>query len=58
MAFLSCSDETSCEDFVVFPIKFNLINNIKVGDLIRISGKVEKRLDKYQVVVNNIENIN
>ena len=55
MAFISCSDETSTEDFIVFPNKFILINNIKVGDIIFIKGHVEKRLDKYQIVVNEIK---
>lgn len=57
MAFLSCSDETSIEDFIVFPNKFILLNDIKSGDIIYISGKVEKRFDKYQILVNNVEKI-
>lgn len=32
MAFLRCSDETEKQDFIVFPKKFNLINDVKVGD--------------------------
>ena len=57
MAFINCSDETSIEDFIVFPNKINLINDIDINDIILVSGKVEKRYDKYQIIVNNIEKV-
>ena len=57
MAFLVCSDDTSDADFILFPNRYNLINDIKKGDIVYISGHVEKRLDKYQVVVNNLKKI-
>ena len=34
-----------------------LLNNIKTDDLVMIIGKVEKRLNKYQVNVTNIERL-
>ena len=55
MAFLEVSDETGKLDYVVFPNKIDYINRIKNGDLLKISGKVEKRLNKYQIIVNQIE---
>jgi len=55
MAFLSCSDETSQEDFILFPNKINYLNDIKKGDVIYIAGHVEKRLDKYQVIISSIK---
>ena len=58
MVFLSCSDETSKQDFIIFPTKYNLVKNIEIGDIINVFGKVEKRLDKYQIVVNNIKKDN
>ena len=58
MVFLSCSDETSKQDFIIFPNKYNLVENIEIGDIINVFGKVEKRLDKYQIVVNNIKREN
>lgn len=54
MAFMICSDETEIMDFIVFPNKFNLIKDVKVGDVVRVYGKVEKRYDKYQILVNNV----
>ena len=57
MAFINCSDETSTEDFIVFPNKFNMLDNISNGDIVLITGKVEKRYDKYQVIVNKIEKV-
>ena len=29
-------------------------NNIKTGNILEIIGRVEKRYDKYQVIVNNV----
>ena len=57
MAFLVCSDETTSEDFVVFPNKYNLLNDLKVGDIVKIIGRVEKRYDKYQILVNDIKRV-
>ena len=57
MAFLVCSDETNKEDFIVFPNKFNLLNDLKVGDIVKVYGKVERRYDKYQVLVNDIRKV-
>ena len=58
MVFLSCSDETSKLDFIIFPNKYNLVQNIEVGDIINVFGKVEKRLDNYQLVVSKIIKLN
>ncbi len=58
MAFLEASDETGKLDYVLFPKKIDYINRVKKGDLLKIEGKVEKRMEKYQIVVNKIEIIN
>ena len=50
MAFLVCSDETGSEDFIVFPNKYNLINDIRIGDIVKIFGKVE-------ILVNDIRKV-
>ena len=57
MAFLNCSDETNNMDFIVFPSKFNLIRELKSGDIVEIFGKVERRYDKYQILVNDIKKV-
>ena len=54
MAFLDISDETGRLDYTLFPNKIDYINRIKKGDLLEIVGKVERREDKYQIVVNKI----
>lgn len=57
MAFISASDETGKADFTVFPNDYNLLKDIKKGMLIGVIGRVEKRMDKYQIVVNNLNEI-
>ena len=57
MAFITGSDETTTSDFVIFSRYFDELKKIKEGDLARIFGKVEKRLDKYQIIINKIEKI-
>ncbi len=55
MAFLKISDETGTIDATIFPKKIDYINRVKNGDLLLINGRVEKRLDKYQIIINKIE---
>lgn len=55
MGFISASDETGFGEFTVFPKKNELLNSIKKNDFVRIRGQVTKRIDKYQIVVSNIE---
>ncbi len=55
MAFLLISDETTSLDFILFSNRIDYINYIRKGDLLRITGHVEKRLAKYQIVINKIE---
>ena len=57
MAFLVCSDETNKEDFIIFPNKFDLISDMKEGDIVRVYGRVEKRFGKYQILVNDIRKV-
>lgn len=57
MAFIRASDETRTGEFTCFDSVTSSLNVIKKGDLVRISGRVEKRLDKYSIVVNKIEKV-
>lgn len=57
MSFITAEDETGTLDFIVFPNKNSLMTKFKKDNLILISGRVEKRIDKYQIVVSNIEKI-
>ncbi len=57
MAFISASDETLSGEFTCFDSVMPQLNFIKKGDLVKIKGKVEKRFDKYSVIVKTIEKI-
>jgi DNA polymerase-3 subunit alpha len=51
MAIFIGSDETDSCEFVIFPKNYEQIN---IKELYLVDGKVEKRYDKYQIVVNNL----
>ncbi len=56
MAFLKLSDEYGCIDGVVFPIYYKEIyNSLRKMIVINAYCKVERRLNKYQLVLNKIE---
>jgi uncharacterized protein YdeI (BOF family) len=54
MAFILASDDLGTMSLVVFSQLVNLLNNIKVKDIVEIRGRVTKRFDKYQINVSNI----
>ncbi len=56
MAFINASDETGSMEYVVFPKVWN--NDIKAKDILLVYGNVERRLDKYQVVVQKLKKLN
>lgn len=58
MAFMQGTDELSTIDLVMFPKVYDKYNNINSGNIVKINGKVEKRFDKFQIVVNNIQVLN
>ncbi len=58
MCFIKISDELASIDGVVFPQLYKTLNEIKRDKTVLISGKVEKRFDKYQIIVNNIKYLN
>ncbi len=53
MSFITASDETTSNEFVLF----DSLNGIKDGDLVQIKGRVERRYDKYQIVIKEIKKI-
>ena len=57
MAFLTGSDETSSFEFTLFPKVFIEYQEISKGDLLKIRGHVEKRLDEYQIIVERIKRL-
>ena len=40
---------------ILFPNQYKLYSNLKRGSVIRLYGKVEKRLSEYQLIANKIE---
>lgn len=54
MAFIDISDEYTNLDIVVFPRMYDLLININKSDIVHIVGKVEKRMSKYQLVLEKI----
>ncbi len=57
MAFFVGGDETGVADFTVFPKIYDLFKDIKTNDLIIVFGEVQRRFDKYQIIVNNIKEL-
>ena len=57
MAFLDLSDDTGKISCTVFPKKASYLNELKIGDIVKIKGQVQKRLDKYQIILENLTKI-
>lgn len=57
MAFITGSDEVSTIDIVMFPSTYSKYSDINNNDILKINGRVEKRFDKYQIVVNELEKL-
>ena len=55
MAFLTGSDETGSKEFIVFPNTFKNFENLEKGNIIKVRGKVEKRLNEIQVIVDKMK---
>ncbi len=55
MAFLTGSDETMSMNYTLFPKIFQQYSDLSTGEVVRIVGVVEKRLNEYQIIVNQIE---
>lgn len=55
MAFITYEDETGIGEAIVFSDQFRLIDNLNVNNIIRVKARVERRLDKYQIIIQNLE---
>ena len=58
MAFLTGSDEATMLDFTLFPKVYQQYPNLDRGDILKIRGRVEKRYDEWQVIVDKIKRLN
>lgn len=54
MAFVTGTDEYGQVSLTLFPKQYKEYKKIKEYDIINIRGKVEKRYDTYQIIVNNL----
>lgn len=55
MAFVLASDDTSEIDLILFPKIYNKFKNIDKNTVVLVSGQIQRRQDKYQVIVNDIK---
>ena len=55
MAFITGSDETSTMEYTLFPKIYNEYINIEKGNLIKVRGNVERRLNQLQIIVEKIK---
>ena len=57
MAFMNASDASGSKEFTIFPKEYNLYRDISFGDVIKVVGKVEKRINEVQIIVEKIKRI-
>ena len=55
MAFVYAGDEYRQVELTIFPDVYKEYNRIKKHDIVCVYGKVEKRLDNYQIVVSKLK---
>ena len=55
MAFITAQDEFGSISLTLFPKTYKQYNNLSKRSIIRVFGHVERRFDKYQIVVNSIK---
>ena len=55
MAFISGSDEYGEVELVMFPKVYEKYYNLSKGDVILAYAKVERRINEYQLIINNIK---
>lgn len=57
MAFITGSDATGSCEYTLFPKVFNKYSDLERGNIIKIRGTVEKRLNEIQIVADKIRNL-
>ena len=57
MCFVTGVDELNTLDMVLFPLVYQQVPLLEVGMMIQVKGHVEKRFDKYQLVVQQIKKL-
>ena len=57
MAFISLQDEFGVIQVTIFPKEYPKIKNINKNDIVFINGKVQRRMNSYQVILQNIKKL-
>ena len=57
MAFINGSDESGKVDLVMFPLVYKNNSYIQRGNIIKVKGRVEKRMSSYNLSVSTIEKL-
>lgn len=57
MSFITGSDSTATMEYTLFPKIYQQYNSIQKGDILKVRGIVEKRLNQLQIVVQKIKNL-
>ncbi len=57
MFFIKANDEFGDIDITVFPDYYNEAFGLNINDVIYVSGRIEKRMSRYQLVARKIEHI-
>ena len=57
MCFLKASDEEASADITIFPKTYMQYSDIEENDVILVKGRVEKRFDQYQIIVEKIKKL-
>lgn len=58
MSFLTISDEYNKITVILFPKVYEQFKNIKSGNVYKIFGKIERRMNNYQMIASRIELLN
>lgn len=58
MAFVYLSDEYTSLDLTLFPRTLQNYPNIRVGDILKITGSIERRYNTFQMVGEKLEKLN
>ena len=54
MAFCTVYDDSDSIEITLFPKQYEKLNNFTVGQVYEIDGKIEKRKNQLQVLVENM----
>ena len=58
MAFIYLSDEYTSLDLTLFPKTLQMYPSIRVGDILKITGTIERRYNTFQMIGEKMEKLN